>query len=170
VALVADASCVSTAPNVNPKLPTSTGYVDLAGNPIDPATAHFVQVPLGNTGNSGRNILVGPRLVAFDFSLVKSVRFNERTSLQLRAEFYDILNHANPGNPFGNVFTANAQLTPAVAFGSTATPARVSGATPENSLDAKFTDINGVSRATFMSTQFMNTGARRIQLGIRLVF
>jgi hypothetical protein len=95
---------------------------------------------------------------------VKNIRFRENMSLQLRAEFYDILNHANPGSPFGNVFTTNAQLTPAFAFAPNATPARVSGATPENSLDAR----NG--NPLFLSQQFLNTSARRLQFGIKLFF
>ena len=43
VALVADPACVSIAPG--PQSPT--GYLDSSGSPIDPATAHFVQLPLG---------------------------------------------------------------------------------------------------------------------------
>ncbi|HVH73266.1 MAG TPA: hypothetical protein VNB49_19455, partial [Candidatus Dormibacteraeota bacterium] len=44
IALVADPNCVSIAPGAL----SSTGYIDTQGQPIDPATAHFVQVPLGH--------------------------------------------------------------------------------------------------------------------------
>jgi hypothetical protein len=49
-------------------------------------------------GNAGRNIIAGPGLVNLDFSLFKNNpvrRISETFNIQFRAEFFNILNHAN---------------------------------------------------------------------------
>jgi hypothetical protein len=46
-------------------------------------------------GNAGRNILVGPGEADWDFSLIRNFRIRESTSLQFRAEMFNIFNHAN---------------------------------------------------------------------------
>ncbi len=43
-------------------------------------------------GNSGRDILFGPGMVNFDFSLFRNVRFTETRSLQFRGEFFNLFN------------------------------------------------------------------------------
>ena len=55
-----------------------------------PATGYF--------GNVSRDSLVGPGLTNFDFSLAKDTAV-ETTHLQLRAGFYNILNHTNFRTP-----------------------------------------------------------------------
>jgi hypothetical protein len=53
-------------------------------------------------GNAGRNILVGPALTDLDFSVYKNNyirRISEDFNIQFRAEFFNILNHANFGPP-----------------------------------------------------------------------
>lgn len=45
-------------------------------------------------GNLGRNAFRGPFQTNWDTSLVKLVRFTEATSLEFRAEFFNVLNHA----------------------------------------------------------------------------
>ncbi|OFW39666.1 MAG: hypothetical protein A3J28_12520 [Acidobacteria bacterium RIFCSPLOWO2_12_FULL_60_22] len=65
------------------------------------ATA-FALPPLGTYGNVGRNVIEGPGLQSVDLSLVKSTRLTEKTTLQFRAEIFNLLNHANFGLP-GNV-------------------------------------------------------------------
>ena len=53
-------------------------------------------------GNSGRNIMVGPGVTNFDFSIFKNTyikRISETFNVQFRAEFFNILNHANFGPP-----------------------------------------------------------------------
>jgi hypothetical protein len=46
-------------------------------------------------GNAGRNILTGPGLANLDYSLVKNNRLAESLNLQIRAEFFNLLNRAN---------------------------------------------------------------------------
>ena len=74
-------------------------------------------------GNLGRNIYRGPFQQNWDFSLIKNFRFTERQSLRFTADFFNLWNHANfgnpsitdieayltnptdPGNPFGKIFS-----------------------------------------------------------------
>jgi hypothetical protein len=54
---------------------------------------------LGFFGNVGRNTIIGPKIVNFDVAIFKRFNFTENTSLQFRAEFFNIFNHANLGLP-----------------------------------------------------------------------
>jgi hypothetical protein len=143
-------------------------YITPDGQPINATDARFVQVGLNHFGNAGRNTLVGPKLVNVDFAVFKNFPWGEHKNLQFRLEAYNLFNHANPGNPVGNVFTTNAQPVPAIAFQSgSPSPARVTGSIPENSIDA-FDSIS--NEALFLSRRFMNTSARRIQFAIKYIF
>ena len=50
-------------------------------------------------GNSGRNILMGPGMAQWDFSLFKSITVTERVRMQLRIESFNFFNHPNFGLP-----------------------------------------------------------------------
>jgi Carboxypeptidase regulatory-like domain len=50
-------------------------------------------------GNLGRNIYRGPFQQNWDFSLIKNLRLTERQSLRFTADFFNIWNHPNFGNP-----------------------------------------------------------------------
>jgi hypothetical protein len=53
-------------------------------------------------GNAGRNILIGPGLTDFDFSLFKNnyiPRISEKFNIQFRAELFNVLNHPNFAPP-----------------------------------------------------------------------
>jgi len=57
-------------------------------------------------GDSGRNAFIGPGFYSFDLSLARAFPFpwlGEAGQIRLRADAYNVLNHANLGNP-------NAQL------------------------------------------------------------
>jgi hypothetical protein len=65
-------------------------------------------------GNLGRNTLIGPGLAKLDFSVFKNnyvKRISESFNAQFRAEFFNILNHANLASPTDNlaVFGKNGQ-------------------------------------------------------------
>jgi Carboxypeptidase regulatory-like domain/TonB dependent receptor len=47
-------------------------------------------------GNAGRNIVRGPGLQDWDFSVFKLFPITERKHLEFRAEFFNIFNHVNP--------------------------------------------------------------------------
>ena len=55
---------------------------------------------------------LAPRFNNVDFSLLKSTAFAENKSLQFRAEFFNIFNHANFANPANQVFDARGNRAP----------------------------------------------------------
>jgi hypothetical protein len=65
-------------------------------------TAAFAQNRPGTFGNAGRNILRGMFRENLDFGAIKNFPITERHKLQFRGEIFNILNHANLGNPNGN--------------------------------------------------------------------
>jgi hypothetical protein len=168
----------------------SASGLTAANYSMDPASAHFVQEPLGVTpgqvfnvgtesfkaGSAGRNSLIGPNLVEWDAALMKNFHFGESKVLQFRWEVYDALNHKNPGFTIGNVFASNAQPTVAYAFSGTATPSSVTGVIPENAIDAKALVASttpgqpGTYQPSFLTKQFMNTSARTMQFGVKFTF
>ena len=57
-------------------------------------------------GNSGVGAIMGPGQNNWDMSIMKDTKVTERTSLQFRAEFYNIWNHAQFNPPFNSVGSA----------------------------------------------------------------
>jgi hypothetical protein len=55
----------------------------------------------GQFGNLGRNTLTGPELYNLDVSVMKTYRVSDWGQLQIRAEFFNTLNHPNLGLPNG---------------------------------------------------------------------
>ena len=55
----------------------------------------FTVPAAGTVGNSRRNLLRGPGLSQWDMSLIKNTKINERLSVQVRWEVYNVLNRAN---------------------------------------------------------------------------
>jgi hypothetical protein len=53
----------------------------------------------GFYGNLGRNTIIGPGLVNFDFAAVKNTRILENKNIEFRAEFFNLFNRANFGRP-----------------------------------------------------------------------
>jgi hypothetical protein len=67
---------------------------------------------------AGRNIFRGPHYRNWDFSVVKTFRFGERISAQLRGEFFNVLNHTNFGIPGSLLVSAfNNDLSSPGSFG-----------------------------------------------------
>jgi len=62
--------------------------------------------PAANTfGNAGRNTLIGPGMRAFDFSMAKNFRIDEKRRVQFRGEIFNIFNHPiydQPNTTFNN--------------------------------------------------------------------
>jgi hypothetical protein len=80
-------------------------------------------------GNAGRNTMIGPGVSNLDFSIFKNThvnRISETFNVQLRAEFFNILNRANfgpPDLPSGNndIFDGTGAVNPAAGLLTTTT-------------------------------------------------
>lgn len=74
-----------------------TAFVDRIG--FTPGVGPF------RFGNTGRNNIVGPGIVAVDASVGRSFRFSESSRLEFRGEFFNLPNHplfGQPGSTVGN--------------------------------------------------------------------
>ena len=69
-------------------------------------TALFTANTLGTFGNSGRNIIRGPKFFNTDLGLLKDTPITERFRLQFRAEFFNIFNNPNFRLPNSNASSA----------------------------------------------------------------
>jgi hypothetical protein len=77
-------------------------------------TALFSPEPLGTIGNSSRRFFHGPGVDNWDMSLLKDVRFGESRTVEFRAEFFNVFNHAQ----FQGAFSTDGNLSDgAGAFG-----------------------------------------------------
>lgn len=83
---------------VNTLRPDVTGPIDLIGS-VDRWFDTSVFISVARFGNLGRNVVIGPTFNNLDFSVIKTMRLGEQVRMQLRAEFFDLLNHANFGQP-----------------------------------------------------------------------
>jgi hypothetical protein len=88
----------------------NSAAVAAGGNVTGPFFALPTTSSGGNTvqtvpGNLGRNTFTGPGWWNFDASLIKDTHITERTSVQFRAEFFNLPNHptfATPNSTLGN--------------------------------------------------------------------
>ncbi len=79
----------------------------------------FTTPPASNPfGDAGRNAFRGPGLEQWDLAADKDFHIRERTALQFRSEFFNVLNHTNFGLP--------TAISTSAAFGTIRTtyPAR----------------------------------------------
>jgi hypothetical protein len=70
-------------------------------------TGAFQQASPGQFGNVGRNTLDGPAFQEWDFSAIKTIPIHESTSLQFRAEFFNIFNNVNFRLPDNDINSPN---------------------------------------------------------------
>jgi hypothetical protein len=75
-------------PNAGPRTPQEW-FNKAAFQQLNPATQ------AGQFGNEGRNDVQGPGYQEWDFSAFKNIPIKESKSLQFRAEFFNVFNHAN---------------------------------------------------------------------------
>lgn len=77
-------------------------------------TAAFVPNAIGSFGSSGKNILRAPNFFDTDMGLLKQNKITERTSLQFRAEFFNLFNNVNFSGPNNNLSSSSfGQITSA---------------------------------------------------------
>ncbi|MGC0775269.1 MAG: carboxypeptidase regulatory-like domain-containing protein [Candidatus Acidiferrum sp.] len=87
-------------PNSGPHTPQEWFNVS-AFQRLNPATQ------AGQFGNEGRNVVQGPGLQQWDFSAFKNIPIRESKSLQFRAEFFNVFNHANFRLPNNDISSPN---------------------------------------------------------------
>jgi hypothetical protein len=113
------------------------------------ASGNSLMIPpaFGTFGTMGRNLFRGPNFHNWDFSLVKDTRLSERVRMQIRAEFFNILNHPQFANPEA-ILLLNEDPSVPGAFGASSATPDVGAANP----------VIGTG------------GPRNIQLGLKFIF
>ena len=97
--------------------------VALTGGSVLPHTtsawfnpAAFVRQAAGTFGNAGRDSIVNPGSYNWDMAVSRQFHLNERTRLDFRADFFNVLNHANWGGVTNSITSGTfGQIT---TFGS----------------------------------------------------
>jgi len=109
-------------PTFNDSLYTHGGTAQRVAQYFNPNA--FAAPAAGYVGDASRDSLTGPGYADWDLSLLKSTQLTERTRLQFRAEFFNIVNHTNLQLPNEVVYSAGptqgtiANQTAAATFGS----------------------------------------------------
>jgi hypothetical protein len=112
--------------------PGCSGSLVNPGNPLDYIKTQCFAFPDPSTrfGDAGRNILIGPGTLNLDTSLFRNIGNLEKLHAQFRAEFFNVLNHANFASPVvptnnTSLFAANgAPISSAGVITSTTTTSR----------------------------------------------
>jgi len=100
-----------TVPDIHDAvLGTARSHADMANEWFK--TADFAPNQVGTFGNTGKNVLRGPRFFTTDLAITKDTKMTEQISLQFRAEFFNAFNNVNFGIPdnfqsdstFGQIF------------------------------------------------------------------
>ncbi len=84
----------------------------------------FILPAAGTFGSLGRGTFIGPGLADLDTSLFKTTSVSEKMTLQFRAEFFNVLNHANFNSPNTTVFSSGAISASAGLITATSTTSR----------------------------------------------
>jgi len=89
------------APGTGPSSGTPVPCDPVANQFFDPNS--FAPQAPGTIGNAPRTICCGPGINNFDIAVLKETKLTERTGLQFRAEFFNVVNHAQFVNPDGSI-------------------------------------------------------------------
>ena len=89
---------LSSRPNLNTGVPLEVFGAQFPGGKIFNRAA-FTAAPAGQQGNFGRNMLRGFGAWQADVGLQRQFHLAEKLELRFRAEFFNIFNHPNFGNP-----------------------------------------------------------------------
>jgi carboxypeptidase family protein/TonB-dependent receptor-like protein len=128
-------------PNVVGSIPTGF-FPAPSGNAAQigwiPNAGNFLLNPGNALGNLGRNVVIGPGFNNWDFALVKTTKITERVSWQIRADAFDVLNHANFTQPTQNgAYPLAANTLVGIITGGTRFPAGDGGTSRQIQLAMK---------------------------------
>jgi hypothetical protein len=87
-------ACGASAPCVNYLLPASFQL---------PPTAATAPAYINSFGNLGKGAFSGPGAMTWDLGVFRSLSVREHLTVQLRGEFFNVLNHANFNNPTATI-------------------------------------------------------------------
>ena len=95
---------IRTPPLSLPRMPEhAPGYTCndklVTSNPISLVQSGSFYAAHHEIGNAPRDCMMGPRLFDPDFAVSKGTKLSERFTLQARAEFFNVFNHTNFGQP-----------------------------------------------------------------------
>jgi hypothetical protein len=141
----------STRPNIGSSFNKDTVIKGTPNQWFDPTM--FALQPAGTLGNASRGLLTGPGLQNVDISFWKDTRakfLGEGGAIQIRGDFFNVMNHPNFGNPVATVYTASAANANPLGgqIGSTAF--------------APFPTAGQISTTS--------TDARKVQLSLKILF
>ncbi len=85
----------------DPSLPSGRPRAEIVRRYFN--TAAFAPNPPGTFGTAGRNIIQGPGLFVVNLGAIKSFRLGEQRLVEIRTEFFNLLNRVNLGNPNTNL-------------------------------------------------------------------
>ncbi len=113
-------------PDINPNF---HGPIILSGTTTQRATqffnpAAFLPPANGAVGNLGRDTLTGPGFADWDMSLLKTTQLTEKSRLQFRAEFFNILNHTSLLTPNAVVYSSATVASPTAGVVTSAATSR----------------------------------------------
>ncbi len=114
--------------------------------PVD-TTARYVITGPGARATVGRNSLNTPGFGVLNLSIFKNTHFTESKVLQLRAEFFNVLNHPNYSLSNGNVFSTAGVVT------ATSAPGYAQVSSPD-----------------FLNAKLFSGGIRSVTLGVKFIF
>jgi len=133
-------------PNVVPGCQVNVGAVTRWFNPA----CYSVPAP-GTLGNAGRDTIIGPGLAQVDFAVFKDTKvskISESFRVQFRAEFFNLFNHPQFGQP-GNAMWSSYTISPVTGLVTSAVPNASAGV---------------------ISTLAGNTASRQLQFGLKFIF
>ena len=138
--------------------------------------ACFVLEPYGTIGDVGRDSLYNPNYFDWDFAFMKETKLTERLNVQLRAEFFDIINHPNFSvGPQLLMWSVANQITPLNPnYGLLGTPSAYALPNPPSPGGAICADYTGACYPS--TTAIGNTvpnalgGQREIQFAAKFTF
>lgn len=135
-------------PAFNPANPASQQFFPAIGyTPVNPKAKYVVAGP-GVVANVGRNSFTSPGFNTLNMNIVKNFHLSESKYFQVKADFFNVLNHASYALSNGNVFNV-AGTTTALTTQGYVLP----------------TDPNFLNPSAFFSG-----GIRSITLGLKFVF
>jgi len=128
---------VGNVVTLNPRKPNASCH---AGDPTSDHTGcfflsdAFASGPNGGFGNANRQFFHGPGINVTDFGISKRTMIREAMGFEIRAEFFNVFNHANFNNPHGNFNNLDTfgTVTSTRSFGDTGSGSR------EGQISAKF--------------------------------